>query len=96
MKKEEAAEGPRFVYEVLVRNAPSEPGGLGTWNALGHGNQVADTQLFGFLNALGADGWEVIAVGDIGFGSSNEILLKKEIVGEPETPAPVVPERGIV
>jgi hypothetical protein len=63
---------------------------------LGHGNQVADTQLFGFLNALGADGWEVIAVGDIGFGSSNEILLKKEIVGEPEPPAPAPPERGIV
>ncbi len=82
----------KFAYEVMVRSAPSEPGGLGEWRALGHGAEVLDTNLFGFLNALGAEGWEIVAVGDIGFGGANEILLKKTVYGDGEA----VPDKAVV
>jgi hypothetical protein len=35
--------------------------------------------LLQILNGLGSQGWEVVGIGDLGFDSRSEIVLKKTI-----------------
>jgi hypothetical protein len=41
--------------------------------------QVIGDRLPPLLNALGLEGWEVVAVADVGFDARSEILLKRRI-----------------
>jgi hypothetical protein len=35
--------------------------------------------LYQILNQLGQQGWEVVAIGNLGFDVGNEIILKKQV-----------------
>ena len=66
-----------FEYEILIgRDEPHAAGGV-VWYLASDMRQMAGDNLPGILNTLGQDGWEVVAVGDIGFDARAEILLKR-------------------
>lgn len=63
-----------FQYQILV--------GKNERNAVFwflNGNEPVGADLLQILNNLGSQGWEVTGIGDLGFDSRDEILLKKEI-----------------
>ena len=65
-----------FQYQILVgKNEPNT--GLVIW--LLNGNQFLGGDLLQILNDLGSQGWEVTGIGDLGFDSRSEILLKKQV-----------------
>lgn len=67
----------KFEYEILIgRSAPASPSGV-EWYLASDMRQVIGDRLPPLLNALGDEGWEVVAVGDIGFDARAEILLKR-------------------
>ena len=69
----------RFEYEILIgRSAPASASGV-EWYLASDMRQVIGDRLPPLLNALGSDGWEVVAVGDVGFDARSEILLKRRI-----------------
>jgi hypothetical protein len=69
---------PSFEYEILVgRDEPSAAGGV-VWYLASDMRQSVGDHLPAILNTLGREGWEVVAVGDIGFDARSEILLKRE------------------
>ena len=64
-----------FSYDILVgKGIPASPGV--TWFLASNMNQNLGPDLPLILNQLGQRGWEVVAVGNIGFDPGNEILLK--------------------
>lgn len=65
---------PIFQYQVLV--AKNEPNGV-VWFL--NGNQPLGVNLPQILNDLGSKGWEVVGIGDLGFDSRSEIILKKQV-----------------
>ncbi|MCU0541224.1 MAG: DUF4177 domain-containing protein [Oscillatoriaceae cyanobacterium Prado104] len=66
-----------FEYQILVgKNETNVPTGV-VW--LLNGQQQRGPNLLGILNELGSQGWEVVGIGDLGFDSRVEILLKKTI-----------------
>ena len=69
----------RFEYEILIgRNAPASPSGV-EWYLASDMRQVIGDRLPPLLNALGSEGWEVVAVADVGFDARSEILLKRRL-----------------
>lgn len=67
----------RFEYEILIgRTAPASGSGV-EWYLASDMRQVIGDRLAPLLNALGSEGWEVVAVGDVGFDARAEILLKR-------------------
>jgi hypothetical protein len=67
----------RFQYQILVgKDEPNAPAGV-VWFL--NGNQSPGADLLQILNELGSQGWEVVSIGDLGFDSRSEILLKKTI-----------------
>jgi hypothetical protein len=69
----------RFEYEILVgRNAPSSSSGV-EWYLASDMRQVIGDRLSPLLNALGSEGWEVVAVADVGFDARSEIVLKRRL-----------------
>lgn len=65
----------RFQYQILVgKDEPNAPAGV-VWFL--NGNQPLGADLLQILNELGSQGWEVVSIGDLGFDSRSEILLKK-------------------
>jgi hypothetical protein len=62
-----------FQYQILV--GKNEPNAV-VWFL--NGNQVG-ADLLQILNGLGSQGWEVVGIGDLGFDSRSEIVLKKTI-----------------
>ena len=65
----------QFQYQVLVgKDQADVPGGV-VWFL--NGSQQLGPQLPQILNQLGAQGWDVAGIGDLGFGSRVEVLLKK-------------------
>ena len=67
-----------FQYEVLVsKSNTAAPSGV-VWH-LGSTSAPLGVNLLQILNKLGQQGWEVVAIGNLGFDAGNEVLLKKEI-----------------
>jgi len=68
-----------FEYEILIgKNDPSAAGGVVWYLASDMRKSVGD-HLPLLLNTLGADGWEVVGIGDIGFDARTEIILKRAV-----------------
>jgi hypothetical protein len=66
-----------FKYEILVaRSNTAAPSGI-VWH-LGSTMQPLNPNLILVLNQMGQQGWEVVAIGNLGFDMGNEILLKKQ------------------
>ena len=66
-----------FEYEIVVgRDDPDAVGGV-VWYLASDMRQSIGDHLPAILNALGQDGWEVVAMGDVGFDARSEILLKR-------------------
>jgi hypothetical protein len=66
-------------YEDAVLIGRDEAGSTGgvTWYVNGIGKPVG-SELPGILNRLGAEGWRVVGVGDLGFDARTEIILMRE------------------
>ena len=72
----------KFAYEILVgQDHAAAPGGI-VWYRSSDMNQPAGPQLPVILNQMGSEGWEVCGVGDVGFSSRTEIILKKRLPEE--------------
>ena len=68
-----------FEYEILIgKNDPSAAGGVVWYLASDMRKSVGD-HLPLLLNTLGSDGWEVVAIGDIGFDARTEIIMKRSV-----------------
>ena len=66
-----------FEYEILIgRDEPTAAGGV-VWYLASDMRKVVGDHLPDILNSLGAEGWEVVAVGDVGFDARSEIILKR-------------------
>ena len=66
-----------FEYEILIgKDDPSAAGGV-EWYLASDMRQSLGDHLPAILNGLGAQGWEVVALGDVGFDARAEILLKR-------------------
>jgi hypothetical protein len=66
-----------FEYKVLIgRDAAGGTGGV-TWYLDGI-DQPLGSELPSILNRLGADGWRVAGVGDLGYDVRTEIILMRE------------------
>jgi len=67
-----------FEYEILIgRDEPEAPGGV-DWYLASDMRQSIGHHLPAILNALGGQGWEVVAVADVGFDARAEIILKRK------------------
>lgn len=68
----------RYVYNVLIgKDDPDVPGGV-MWY-LASSKEEVGPHIYDILNKLGGQGWEVIAVANIGFGAREDIILKKRV-----------------
>ncbi|MDZ7995983.1 MAG: hypothetical protein RM022_017265 [Nostoc sp. EfeVER01] len=69
----------RFEYNILV--CQGQPGTLGgvNWFLASNLNQSLGFDSLMILNRLGNEGWEVVALGDIGFSPRPDIILKRRI-----------------
>jgi hypothetical protein len=66
-----------FEYEILVgKDEPGAAGGV-VWYLASDMRQSVGDHLPAILNGLGQEGWEVVALGDVGFDARAEILLKR-------------------
>lgn len=69
---------PAFEYEILIgKDEPDASGGV-IWYLASDMRQSVGDNLPAILNALGREGWEVIAMGDVGFDARAEIILKRK------------------
>jgi hypothetical protein len=69
----------RFEYNILVsKDQLGVPGDV-NWFLANNLNQPIGFNLPMILNTLGNQGWEVIALGDIGFSPRADIILKRRI-----------------
>ncbi len=67
----------RFEYEILTgRDRLDVPGGV-MWYATSKMEKELGPQLPEILNRLGAEGWEVTGIGDVGYSRRSEIVLKR-------------------
>ncbi len=67
----------KFEYQILIATDKFDiPGGV-LWFASGNMEQALGSQLSSILNELGAEGWEVSGIGDIGFSKRPEVILKR-------------------
>lgn len=67
----------KFDYEILIGRPAQNPTGV-QWQ-LGSDGQNLGSGLVDILKSLGQHGWEVVAVGNLGFSQQNEILLKRPL-----------------
>ncbi len=66
-----------YEYAILIgRDTAGGAGGV-TWYVNGIGNPLG-TELPSILNRMGAEGWRVVGVGDLGFDVRTEIILMRE------------------
>ncbi|HEY9507176.1 MAG TPA: hypothetical protein VIQ27_14480 [Gemmatimonadales bacterium] len=66
-----------YEYKVLIgRDAAGGSGGV-TWYLDGIG-QPLGSELPAILNRLGAEGWRVAGLGDLGYDVRTEIILMRE------------------
>jgi hypothetical protein len=68
-----------FEYDILVgKNESGAAGGVVWFLATDMRSSLGDN-LPAILNVLGEDGWEVVALGDVGFDARSEIILKRAV-----------------
>lgn len=68
---------PAFEYEILVGKTQQDAAGGVVWYLASDMRHSLGDHLPDILNDLGKDGWEVVALGDVGFDARAEILLKR-------------------
>ena len=68
----------QFEYEILVGTDDAAAAGGVRWFLATDMRQPLGDNLPAILNALGRQGWEVVALGDVGFDARSEIVLKRE------------------
>lgn len=68
----------RFEYEILIGKNDNEAAGGVLWFLASDMRQSVGDNLPAILNGLGNEGWEAVALGDIGFDARAEILLKRK------------------
>ena len=69
----------KFEYEILIgRSDPGVSAGV-VWYRSSDLSTSLGPNLPRILNEMGKRGWEVVAMGDVGFDSKNEIILKREL-----------------
>jgi hypothetical protein len=70
----------KFQYEILSGrdHMSGVPGGV-TWCLTSNMEEDLGPQLASILSRLGADGWEVVGVGDLAFSKRTEIILKRQM-----------------
>ena len=67
-----------FEYDILVgKNAPDAASGV-IWFLASDMRSALGDNLPAILNVLGSKGWEVAAIGDLGFDARAEIVLRRE------------------
>ena len=66
-----------YEYAVLIGRDEAGPTGGVTWYIDGIGKPVG-SELPAILNRLGAEGWRVVGVGDLGFDVRTEVILMRE------------------
>lgn len=69
----------RYAYEVLVGREQADAAGGVVWYMGSDMRDVVGDNLPLLLNSLGDEGWEVVAIGDLGFDARSEILLKRKL-----------------
>lgn len=69
----------RYAYEVLVGREQADAAGGVVWYMGSDMREVVGDNLPLLLNSLGDEGWEVVAIGDLGFDARSEILLKRKL-----------------
>lgn len=69
----------RYAYEVLVGREQADAAGGVVWYLGSDMREVVGDNLPLLLNTLGDQGWEVVAVGDLGFDARSEVLLKRRL-----------------
>lgn len=69
----------RYAYEVLVGREQADAAGGVVWYMGSDMREVVGDNLPLLLNSLGDEGWEVVAIGDLGFDARSEILLKRRL-----------------
>jgi hypothetical protein len=66
-----------YEYSILIgRDAAGGTGGV-TWY-LDRIGQPLGTELPAILNQLGAEGWRVVGLGDLGYDMRTEVILMRE------------------
>ncbi|MGH7664911.1 MAG: hypothetical protein ACRENI_11525 [Gemmatimonadaceae bacterium] len=68
-----------FQYEILIGKEEDAAAGGVMWYVASDMRRSIGDHLPSILNMLGEDGWEVAAVGDIGFDARSEIVLKRRV-----------------
>ena len=67
----------KFEYRILSgRDQLDVPGGV-VWYATTDMNESLGSDVAAILNKLGADGWQMTGIGDIGFSKRTEIVLMR-------------------
>ena len=67
----------KFEYQILTgRDRMDIPGGV-MWYVTSNMEESLGPALPEILNELGAQGWEMAGIGDIGFNKRSEIILKR-------------------
>jgi len=67
----------KFEYRILSgRDQLDVPGGV-VWYATSDLNESLGSDVTAILNKLGADGWQMTGIGDIGFSKRTEIVLMR-------------------
>ena len=67
----------KFEYQILSgRDQLDVPGGV-VWYATTDLNESLGSDVAAVLNKLGADGWQMTGIGDIGFSKRTEIVLMR-------------------
>ena len=68
-----------FEYDILVGKNDSDAAGGVVWFLATDMRTSVGDNLPAILNVLGQDGWEIVALGDVGFDARAEIILKRAI-----------------
>ena len=68
----------KFEYEILVGKSDNAVSAGVVWYRSSDFTKSLGPNLPKILNEMGKRGWEVVAIGDIGFDSNKEIVLKRE------------------
>jgi hypothetical protein len=68
-----------FEYDILVGKNDSRAAGGVVWFLASDMRSSLGDNLPAILNVLGAEGWDVTALGDVGFDARAEIILKRTV-----------------
>jgi len=68
----------KFEYEILIGRSDNSVSAGVIWYRSSDLSTSLGPNLPKILNDMGKRGWEVVATGDVGFDSNQEIILKRE------------------